>query len=196
MIFPQEMRDIYYAVYETEIKTKPKIQFTSTKPATKGDSILKEFSELFMKNLEQAGFIIKIIDSLTIRNDTSFISSTAANNKSEDQQITLNINIENNVRILTNNIFMSKRDSSQSYTPVPGENEKFIFSGTGVSILGYDTKVFINESETIKIWVSKSLPAGLNPKIQISNPVGGILKYEIKSPDQTTTTIIKSLKKS
>jgi len=196
MIFPQEISEIYYAVYETEMKTKPKIQFTSTKPATREDSILTEFSELFMKNLEQTGFIIKIIDSLRIRNDTSFINSTAASNKSEDQQITLNINIENNVRILTGNIFMSKRDSSQIYVPVSGEYEKFNYSEPGATILGYDTEVFINKSGTIKIWVCKSLPAGLNPKIQISNPVGGILKCEIKSPDQTTTTIIKSLKKS
>lgn len=194
-MFSQQNNVIYYTVYETEIKAKTKIQITENKTLTKQDSLLSEFSNLFLKQLEQSGLSIRLIDSLFHYKDTSFIKTVADQNNTSNNEISFNVKVENSFMILFKNKFLIRKDDSLDFQPVSGEYESFIFSEKGEKILGYDTEIFINKAKTIRIWVCKDLPAGLNPKIKVLNPVGAILKYEIKNEDQTTSSIIKSLKK-
>lgn len=194
--FSQTGSLVYNALYLTEVKSKFKVNFTSTDPITKEDSILNEFSEMFLKKMERNDLVLIIKDSVRIMNDTTYVKSYTESNYIESVNTQIKVNIRASERILYKGKFLMKNDTTNKYQPMSGDYEPFIFLKNDSTILGYKTSIFQNESGTIKIWVNKKLPKELNPSIKISNPVGGILKYEIIKNDQVITSTIKNLSKS
>ena len=191
--FAQSGLNGYTAVYLTEVKSRFKIDFKSMNPVTKEDSILNEVSELFLQKMQQKDLLLLIRDSVKIKEDTTFIKSYSESNYLESMNTEVKINIRANERILHNNKFLIRDDSTGRYRLASGDYEYFMFIKEDSAILGYNTKLFQNGAGTIKIWVSTNLPKELNPSIKIANPVGGILKYEIVKDDQVISSILKNL---
>src|SRR5688572_20955806 len=125
--FSQSPRFEYIAVYETKLKSKLKIQFDSPKKVSKEDSVLADFSESLMKDLEQKEFIVTLIDSLKTSNDTTYIKTTAENNTLEGQQATVNVKLKGKEKILYNNKFLIKDDTTNLFKPITEEYETFKF---------------------------------------------------------------------
>ncbi len=183
----------YTAVYNTEVKAKIKVDFKPNVPVTREDSILNDFSKLFFKKVQAEDIVLILRDSVRICNDTTYIKSVAEDNYFANANTQINMNIKASERILYKNKFFIKNDTTSTFRPSIGDYEKFTYSKKDTTILGYNAKIYQNETKTIKIWVANRLPTGLNPAIRITNPSGGILKYEIVRDDQIIVSILNNI---
>lgn len=185
---------VYTAVYRTEITSRPKYNFQNIEPKTKKDSILQEITQQLSEELQKINMTVSAFDTITVFNDSILIHTVPYHSDMNMQGVS-GFTFNDSRSVFKNGKFYSIKKEENT---IEWENRFQLYREINKSdtVLGYITRVYVSKDGTSHIWVCQNLSPLINPGVQILNPVGAILKYEMKEPDQTIISTLESFIKN